>query len=87
MKEAFKKMVRAAEKSLYMDKEMTKIGYSGSLYADIFGDIADAIYEMLGENVKTFESSFTYVLLHTDVLTLDSKAILLEDRFRKHLAL
>ena len=85
-KDAFERLIRTAEKARHMDNEMAKIGYANSLYADIFGDIADAIYKLLGENTRTFESSFTYVLLNTDVLTTESKATLMADRFQQKLS-
>lgn len=85
MKDAFAKLIRTAEKARHMDNELAKIGYTDSLYADIFGDIADAIYLMLGETAKTLESSFTYVMLSTDAVSIDGRATLLADRFMQNL--
>ena len=85
MKDAFAKLISTAEKAKHMDEEMVKLGYSDNLYADIFGDIADAIYKLLGENTKTFESSFTYVMLNTDAVSVDGRATLLSERFKKRL--
>lgn len=85
MTNAFKKLLSSAEKAKHMDTELCRIGYSSNTYADIFDNIADAIYNMLGENTKTFESSFTYVLLNTNAITIDAKAKLLTERFKKNL--
>ena len=83
MKDAFVRLIRAAEKAKHMDSEMSKTGYENNLYADIFGDIADAIYDMLGENTNTFENSLTYSILNTDAITIDGRASLLADLFMK----
>ena len=84
MEQALLRMLRAAERTKQMDDDLVKRGYSDSPYADIFGDIADAIYYLIGENTDRFEDSMTYIMLHTDAVTDHCKVSLLMDAYRKN---
>ena len=78
------RMLRAAGIAKQMDDDLVKHGYSDSPYADIFGDIADAIYYLIGEQKNMFEDSLTYRMLHTDAITDECKVSLLMDEYRKN---
>lgn len=78
------RMLRAAERTRQMDEDLVKHGYSNSPYADIFGDIADAIYYLIGEQKNRFEDSMTYIMLHTDAITDECKVSLLMNEYRKN---
>ena len=43
-------------------------------YTDIYGDIADAIYYLIGEDTGLFSDSVTYSVLHTENMT-ESRAV------------
>ena len=84
MKEALLRMIRAADKALEMDKALSNHGYKENPYADIFGDIADAIYYLVGEKKNCFEDSVTYWVLHGDLLTEEDKLEILLEVYRKN---
>ena len=63
MKSALFKLTKAARHAHYFESAIRDAGYSSSPYADIFGDIADAIYELLGEHTETFDDSVTCATL------------------------
>ena len=83
MKDAFSRLIRAADKARCIDKELSGIGYTENIYADIFGDIVDAVYLMLGENTDRLENSFAYVMLNADAVSADGRATMLAERFSK----
>ena len=56
-------MVRSARKAKQLDEELLKIGYSETPYGYICGELADAIYDLIGEKTENWEDSVTYTAL------------------------
>lgn len=82
MEEALKRLVRVAEEAKKMHNFMTKNGYSNSPYTRIYDEVADAIYYLIGEDSKeyeTFDQSLTYIVLHSKASPELKAEILLED--------
>ena len=77
-------LIRAASKAMRMDQGLTDDGYPTNPYGDIFNDLSDAIYHLIGECSHHFEDSLTYIVLHTDAITDDSKVQLLLNVYRKN---
>ena len=69
MKEALLHLIRASEIARKMDATMNSLGYSNNPYADIFGELADWIYYLLGEKKEYFEESATYWALTRSILS------------------
>lgn len=84
MEKTLARMLRAAEKARVMDESVVEHGYSSNPYGDIFGDIADAIYFLIGERKNRFEDSLTYILLHSNAITNKCKVKLLIAEYEKN---
>ena len=69
VQDSLEKMVRTARKMLYMMDQMTVIGCHESMLNSFFGDIADAIYCLVGEKTNSFDESVTFDVLYDDLLT------------------
>ena len=72
------RMVRSARKALQMDRDMRSAGYSNNPFADILGDIADAIYYMIGEEAETFDESVTWLALKLEGVPDEHRVMLLQ---------
>lgn len=84
MVEALIRMIRTADKLREMDTALCSLGYPNNPYADFFGEIADAIYCMVGEKKENFEDSATYWALHGDVLSEKDKLEILLNVYSKN---
>ena len=84
MKEALLHLIRASEIARKMDATMNSLGYSNNPYADIFGELADGIYYLLGEKKEYFEDSATHWALNGDVLPEQDKVDILLEVYRKN---
>lgn len=78
------KMVRAASKARELDEDLLKHGYSTTPFGFIFGEVADTIYCLIGEDTNRFEDSLTFIVLHTDAITLEAKVEILMKRYREN---
>lgn len=62
-------LVAAGRKAKQMDDAMNAMGYGQNPYFDLYGDIADAIYYIVGEEHTRFDESVTYKMLNNKTLT------------------
>ena len=86
MKEVLDRLVAAAVEAKKMNDFMAKNGYENTPYDKIYGQLADAIYYLIGENEKyyeTFDQSFTYIMLNSKAST-DLKSELLLKEYEKN---
>lgn len=63
-------MIRAGRDALHLEKTLTDIGYKETPYFNLYGEITDAIYVLLGEQTDTIEESKAYAAIH-DIYTPD----------------
>ena len=63
-------LIRAGRDALHREKTLKEIGYRDTPYFDLYGEIADAIYCMLGEETDSFDESITHAALQ-DIYTSD----------------
>lgn len=85
MKDAFLRMVRAARKIDKLGDAYLKADVdNGNVLMDAYGDIADAIYCIVGEHTEDFESSVTYTALTAPILTDERRALILLAEYNKH---
>lgn len=61
------RMVKTARTAIRVSEQLSAAGHPFALYDEIYGDIADAIYYLIGENAATFSDSATYRILNEDV--------------------
>lgn len=71
IREILRKMVTAGRTAYMCHTSMQDIGYDNTPYFDIYGEIADAIYVLIGENAQTFCESVTYLTLTNLELSID----------------
>lgn len=83
MKEALTKLVRAARTAKRADDALRNVGYTDTPYFDIYGDIVDGIYAMLGEKTNTLEESVTYTVLSNPDMADDECAEAFIDEYCK----
>lgn len=74
IRDALLRMYRAAKWALKYHMALQDAGAGDSPYWDIYGEIADAIYALIGEHELYFTHSLTYRVLHTADLD-DAKAV------------
>ena len=82
MEEALKRLVRIAVEAKKMHDFMEKNGYNDSPYTRIYDNAADAIYYLIGEDGKeydTFDQSLTYIVLHSKASPELKTEVLLEE--------
>ena len=86
MREALLRLVKAGEQAKELDTKLMDLGYSTTPYGLIFGEIADAVYLLIGEEnpFDDFRDSTTYQVMTDKVLTDQSKADLLMSEYRQN---
>lgn len=77
------RMVHAASTARTLDHGLLENGFSDTPYGRIFGELADAIFYIIGENANRFEDSLTFIVLHTDAITDEAKASLLMSKYKE----
>lgn len=70
MKKAFTHLVKAGRDAMHIESTLENIGYRSTPYFNLYSDICDALYAMLGEDTELFEQSETYAAIH-DIYTPD----------------
>lgn len=83
-KEALTRMVKAGRLALTMDKGLRSLGYDETPYFDIYGNIADAVYFLLGEETETFSASVTSLVFESPELTDARRVSLLMRELEKN---
>lgn len=63
-------LIRAGRDALNLENMLTTIGYKETPYFNLYGDIAEAVYTLLGENAESFDESITYAVMN-DPITSD----------------
>ena len=63
-------LIRAGRDALHLEKTLTDIGYAQTPYFNLYGEITDAIYDILEEQTDTIEESKAYAAVH-DIYTPD----------------
>ncbi len=63
-------LIKAGRDTLHLERTLNDLGYTETPFFSIHGDIADAIYHLLGEDTQTFEESETCAALH-DIYSSD----------------
>lgn len=57
-------LIRAGRDALHLEKTLTDIGYKETPYFNLYGEITDAIYDLLDEQTDTIEESKAYAAIH-----------------------
>jgi len=82
-KKVFLHLVKAARDSLHLESTLSNIGYSETPYFNLYGEIAEAIYDLLDEDTDTFEESATARILQEtytpDEISAEKLAVLFDN--------
>lgn len=73
----FRKIVSAGITAKKADDALKDLGYTDTPYFQIYGNIADAVYAMLGETTETYEQSITYKIMCCPAMTDEQRNELL----------
>ena len=77
-------LVKAARDAIHMERVLKEIGYKETPYFGLYGEIADAMYCLIGEETETFTESETHNAIN-DTYTPDEEcAERLMDIYRKN---
>ena len=66
VRKALDRMLKVADHAKTLDSSMVLCGYSNSPYLTLYGDAADAIIALIGEDPDIFENSVTYKAIMSD---------------------
>jgi hypothetical protein len=84
IKDALLRMVRAGRKAERMQDAYVQVGLNDNMIHEIYGQILDGIYCLIGENTKSFEKSITYLAMTTPLLTDERRVEMLYAEYRKN---
>lgn len=83
MEKALTRLVQVARKTYCLSEQMDAMGYRDTPFHDIFGEVADIIYDLLGEETDTFDESVTYRALYENTLTNSERVSLLLEAIKE----
>jgi hypothetical protein len=78
------RLVRIASKALNLSRAFDNAGYSHNPYFDIYGEIAETIYDLLGEETDEYTKSMTYRVLTSELFTDSQRVEILTNVFRQN---
>ena len=76
--------VRAAMKAKEMREHYARIGLDDDPPFQIWGEILDGIYVLIGEHTNEFEKSTTYITMTAPLLTEERRVEMLYGEYQKH---
>lgn len=56
-------LIRAGRNAMSLENVLTSLGYKETPYFNLYGDISEAVYTLLGEKTESFEDSVTYAVM------------------------
>ena len=68
----FVHLVKAGRDAYHLEQKLNGLGYRETPYFNLYGEISEAMYHMLGEKTDSFEESITHAAVH-DMLTTDEE--------------
>ena len=72
-KQVLTHLIRAGRDALHLEKTLSGLGYKETPYFNLYGEIANAIYDLIGEDTDTFDQSVTHSVMN-DMFTPDELA-------------
>ena len=77
-------MVRSAMTAKKLSDAYLMVGLNDNAMHEMYGDIMDAIYYLIGEHVDEFDKSVTYVAVNAPILSDNRRVELLYSEFVKN---
>ena len=84
LKEALVRMVKVARYELKSMEACAIAGYNDETHFCLFGDVADAIYYLIGEKTETFDESVTCHVLRDESLDDVLRVNMLMEAYEKN---
>lgn len=82
--ETLARLVRTARNAFRADDCLTSLGFGQTAFEKIYGDLADAIYYLIGERSESFETSITHLALNAAHLSDDDRVSMLLAEYEKN---
>ena len=86
-KRVLSRLVNVAMKTSKLSEMLSEHGYIDNPFFDLHGDVADTIYDLIGEHTDEFSESVTSLVLSSDNITDDQRVNILSYHYRKNHAL
>ena len=83
MESALERLVGIARQTFQIAEHMRSLGISNDPYFSFYGKIADAIYDLLGEETDTLKGSVAYYAIHNAALDKKEAADVLMREYKK----
>lgn len=83
VKDALFKMVKVGRKLNTMMDNYVKNGVNETPLFDVWGDVLDGIYALLGEHTETIEESVTYTAMTAPYLCIERRTEMLYAEYEK----
>lgn len=84
LRDALKLLVQAGMSANELNDKLTKMGYSNTPYAALYGQIFDAVYRIVGEDTENMHDSATWTAMHAPLICDDRRADLLMYAYRQN---
>ena len=84
IKDALLRLVKAGRTAKTMQEAFVTVGLKDNALFDIYGNILDAIYAIVGERTETFEESVTHLAMTAPILTDERRMELLYSEYKKN---
>ena len=63
-------LIKAGRDALHLERTLKQLGYSDTPYFDLYGEICEAVYCLIGEDTQTFDESLTHAAMN-DIYSSD----------------
>ena len=84
VRSAIARLVKAGLNARKMQKQSLEVGLEDTLIFQIWGEIMDAIYALIGEHTETLENSITYVAMTAPALSDERRTEILYNVYKRH---
>lgn len=84
IRDALLRMVKATRFLKKMSKAYAVIGWDENPHHEMYGDMMDAIYYLIGEHVNEFDKSVTWLAINAPYLTDERRTELLMSEYLKN---
>lgn len=84
IRDALSRLVKAAMRAKAMQEHYLKIGIDDQPWFEIWGDILDGIYSLIGEHTDTFDHSATFITMNAPILSNERRTEMLLSEYRKN---
>lgn len=84
IRDALLRMVRAGRKAERMLDAYVEVGLNENTINEIYGQILDGIYCLIGEKTSDFENSITHLAMTAPLLTEERRTEMLYAEYRKN---